>query len=71
MLYAAGLIRAHPFPDDNKRIGSVAALLFLETNGWKMTAPMAERLACTLQLAANEIDEKISADWLRRSCVPV
>jgi death-on-curing protein len=35
-----------------------------------MAAPLAERLAFTLQLAASEIDEKIYADWLRLSCVP-
>ncbi|MDP3457858.1 MAG: type II toxin-antitoxin system death-on-curing family toxin [Hyphomonas sp.] len=69
-LYAAGLIRNHPFLDGNKRIGFLSALLFLEANGWKMAAPMAERLAFTLQLAASEIDEKIYADWLRRSRVP-
>jgi len=69
-LYAAGLIRNHPFLDGNKRIGFLSALLFLEANGWKMAAPMAERLAFTLQLAASEIDEKIYAGWLRRSCVP-
>jgi death on curing protein len=70
-LYAAGLIRNHPFLDGNKRIGFLSALLFLEANGWKMAAPMAERLAFTLQLAASEIDENVYADWLRRSCVPV
>ena len=67
-LYAGGLIRNHPFPDGNKRIGFLAALLFLEANGWKMAAPMAERLAFTLQLAASEIGEEAYADWLRRSC---
>ena len=69
-LYAAGLIRKHPFLDGNKQIGFLSALLFLEANGWKMAASMAERLAFTLQLAAGEIDEKIYADWLRRSCIP-
>jgi death-on-curing protein len=69
-LYAAGLIRNHPFLDGNKRIGFLSALLFLEANGWRMAAPLAERLAFTLQLAASEIDEKTYADWLRRSCVP-
>lgn len=67
-LYAGGLIKNHPFLDGNKRIGFIAALLFLEANGWKMAAPMAERLACTLQLAASEITEEVYADWLRRSC---
>ncbi|MEX1249940.1 MAG: type II toxin-antitoxin system death-on-curing family toxin [Hyphomonas sp.] len=70
-LSAAGLIRNHPFLDGNKRIGFLSALLFLEANGWKMAAPMAERLAFTLQLAAREIDEKVYADWLRRSCIAV
>ncbi len=57
-LYAAELIRNHPFLDGNKRIGFLSALLFLEANGRKMAAPIAERLAFTLQLAASEIDEK-------------
>ena len=69
-LYAAGLIRNHPFLDGNKRIGFLSALLFLEANGWKMAAPMAARLAFTLQLAASEIGEKVYADWLRRTCIP-
>lgn len=69
-LYAAGLIRNHPFLDGNKRIGFLSALLFLEANGWKMAAPMAERLAFTLQLAAGEFDEEIYAGWLRRNCIP-
>lgn len=70
-LYAGGLIKNHPFLDGNKRIGFLSALLFLEANGWKMVAPMAERLAYTLQLAASEISEEAYADWLRRSCEKV
>lgn len=70
-LYAAGLIGNHPFLDGNKRIGFLSALLFLEANGWRMIAPLAERLAFTLQLAVSEIDETVFADWLRRSCEPI
>lgn len=70
-LYAAGLIRNHHFLDGNKRIGFLAALLFLRANGWEMAAPLAERLAFTLQHAASEIDETVYADWLRRSCEEV
>lgn len=70
-LYAGGLIGNHPFLDGNKRIGFLSALLFLEANGWKMAAPLAERLAFTLQLAAGELSEAAYADWLRRSCKPV
>jgi len=36
-----------------------------------MAAPLAERLAFTLQHAASEIDETVHADWLRRSCEEV
>lgn len=68
-LYAGGLMQDHPFLDGNKRIGFLAALLFLEANGWRMAAPMGERLAFTLQLAAGEVSEEIYAAWLRRSCV--
>ena len=70
-LYAGGLIKNHPFLDGNKRLGFLAALLFLEANGWKMAAPMAERLAYTLQLAASEVTEEVYAAWLRRSCEKV
>lgn len=70
-LYAGGLIGNHPFLDGNKRIGFLSALLFLEANGRKMAAPLAERLAFTLQLAAGEISEAAYADWLRQSCEPV
>ena len=67
-LYAGGLIKNHPFLDGNKRIGFLSALLFLEANGWKMAAPMGERLAFTLQLAASEVSEEAYAAWLRRTC---
>ena len=67
-LYAGGLSNNHPFLDGNKRIGFLAALLFLEANGWKMAAPMAERLAFTLQLAAGEVSEEAYAAWLTRTC---
>lgn len=67
-LYAGDLIKNHPFLDGNKHIGFLAALLFLKANGWKMAAPMAERLAFTLQLAASEVSEEAYAAWLRRSC---
>ena len=64
-LYAAGIIQNHPFIDGNKRTGYVACLTFLRANGLKLVAPMADRLAWTLMLAAGEIDHEPYVDWLR------
>ena len=63
--YAFGLVRNHPFLDGNKRIGFAAAVLFLELNGRRFTAPEAEATVKTLALAARELDENGYATWLR------
>lgn len=70
-LYGAGIIQNHPFIDGNKRTGYVACLTFLRANGLKLVAPMAERLAWTVMLAASEIGPEEYADWLRASTEPV
>jgi death on curing protein len=40
--YLFHLVRNHPFLDGNKRVGAVAALVFLDLNGWDFTAPPAD-----------------------------
>ncbi len=67
-MYAGGLINNHPFLDGNKRTGFLAALVFLRANGFRLTAPMPERLAYTWQLAAGEISEDDYAGWLDANC---
>jgi death on curing protein len=69
-LYGAGIIQNHPFVDGNKRTGYVACLTFLRANGLKLTAPMADRLAWTLMLAAGEIGPEAYAGWLRENTGP-
>ena len=64
--YAFGLIRNHPFIDDNKRTGYVAAELFLTLNGWALTASDESAVLTTLALAAGQLDEPAFAAWLRR-----
>lgn len=64
-LYAEGIIKNHPFIDGNKRTGFVACLTFLRANGLALTAPMPDRLAFTLMLAAGDIDAEAYAAWLR------
>ena len=62
--YAAGLIQNHPFVDGNKRIGFIAAYMFLDLNGAKLVADEISATAMTLSLAASEIGEKEYARWL-------
>ena len=64
--YAFGIIRNHPFVDGNKRIGLLAAALFLEANGHRFVASEAAAVMRTLALAASEIDEAEFAAWLRK-----
>lgn len=64
-LYAAGIVKNHPFLDGNKRTGWIACELFLMANDVCVTANNAEGLAATLLLAAGELSEDQFADWLR------
>jgi death-on-curing protein len=64
-LYAAGIIKNHPFADGNKRTGFVACELFLMANGIHLTASDEECIAMTLALAASEADADAYAAWLR------
>jgi death-on-curing protein len=64
-LYAAGIMRNHPFIDGNKRTGFLAAYAFLYVNGVEIVADEAEVVAQCLSLAASEIDEAEFAAWLR------
>jgi death-on-curing protein len=63
--YAAGIIRNHPFVDGNKRIGFMAAYVFLACNGLKLTATEVSATHAVLDLAAAETTEEQFARWLR------
>ena len=64
--YAFGLVRNHPLLDGNERTGFTVAVLFLELNGRRFTAPEAEAALKTLALAAREMDQAGYAAWLRK-----
>lgn len=64
--YAAGIIANQPFVDGNKRVGFMAAYIFLDRNGYELIAPEAEATTLTQSLAAGEIDESAFAVWLRQ-----
>ena len=62
--YAAGIIRAHPFADGNKRTGFVAAVLFVELNGYHFVASEEDAAEIVLAFAAGTLDEEEFAGWL-------
>ena len=67
--YATGLVKNHPFLDGNKRIGFMAAYVFLGANGWSLEATEEEAVLETLELAAGERTEADYAAWLARNSV--
>ena len=69
-LYAAGIMRNHPFVDGNKRTGFLAAYSFLYVNGAEIVAEEAEVVVQCLALAASEIDEAEFAAWVRENVQP-
>jgi death-on-curing protein len=66
--YAYGIVKNHPFIDGNKRVGYMAAYVFLGANGFDITAPEEEVVIQTLALAASECSEAEYAEWLETAC---
>lgn len=69
--YAAGIIRNHPFVDGNKRVGFMAAYVFLTCNGHNLTATELATTLAVLDLAAGKITEPVFAQWLRENSMPI
>lgn len=55
--YAFGISRNHPFLDGNKRTSLVVAQLFLDLNGYGLTATDSQCVTTFLALAAGELTE--------------
>jgi death on curing protein len=64
-IYANAITRNHPFHDGNKRVALTAAGMFLELNGYQLTASEEEAAAAARALSDRGIDEKGFAEWLR------
>lgn len=56
----------HPFIDDNKRVGAVAALIFLTLNGYEFTAPEDDFAIMVLDVASGKIDKSDVTVFIRR-----
>jgi death-on-curing protein len=58
------LIKNHPFVDGNKRTALTATGLFLELNGYMLTASNDEAARFALQAAAGDVDVAAMAAWI-------
>lgn len=60
------LVMNHPFVDGNKRVGAMAAELFVEANGRRLLAGDEEFESMTLAVAIGEVDAESLAIWFRQ-----
>ena len=63
--YGFGLSKNHAFVDGNKRIALISIQLFLEINGWHLTATDDQCVSAMVGVAAGEISEPDLAKWVR------
>jgi death-on-curing protein len=64
-IYAAAFATTQHFIDGNKRTGFACALLFLELNGWILTADPLEAAKKTLALAKGTLAAEAYGRWLK------
>jgi death-on-curing protein len=62
------LVRDHPFVDGNKRTALAATAIFLELNGYSLTAGNQEVLVFTRQVVAGAMELAGLAAWLEAHC---
>jgi len=55
----------HPFVDGNKRTGAMAALAFLDLNGFEMNAPQGAIYDITIEVATGKTDKKKIASFFK------
>ena len=60
----------HPFIDGNKRIAVTSAELFLEINGYQLTASDDELEEITLALASSKLDKDELMVWFKQRTIP-
>lgn len=60
------IVRNHPLPDGNKRLGWVALLMFCDLNCYDISFEPSQVIALFVMIASSEVPENEIADWLSR-----
>ncbi len=66
--YLFHIVRDHPFVDGNKRVGAVAAFVFLAMNGLRLGASNPAYEEVVRSVAEGRADKAAVASFLRRHC---
>lgn len=64
--YLFHIVQNHPFVDANKRVGVVAALVFLALNGLEVNLPNEALFQTVLAVAQRKLGKDAIAEFLRR-----
>ena len=64
--YLYHLVENHPFVDGNKRVGAMAALIFLDMNGFEFDASDEDFTAMVLKVASGEMMKSEISLFLRQ-----
>jgi len=66
--YLFHLVKNHPFIDGNKRVGAMAAYVFLKLNGLTLSADEKQLEEKVLQVVSGNIDKAGLATFFKRHC---
>ena len=69
--YGYHLCNNHPFIDGNKRIALVAMDVFLQRNGYHITASEKEVYSVVILLSSGQLTKIALSDWLVKNTVPI
>src|SRR4051794_14542802 len=64
--YLYHIVQNHPFVDGNKRVGTVAALVFLELNSVNVDAPEQDLERLVMSVAQSQADKTAVATFFRQ-----
>src|SRR5437762_12627688 len=64
------IVMNHPFVDGNKRVGAMAAELFLVVNGHRLEAPDEALVDLAFAVARGEVSAEALAIWIRQRSRP-
>jgi death-on-curing protein len=68
--YLFHIVRNHPFADGNKRAGLLAALVFLDLNGYAVPDEAPQLYQLTLGVADGSLSKEVVDETLRRLARP-
>ena len=62
--YAFGIAKNHAFVDGNRRVAFLSIGLFLNINGYRLTADQTDAFSVMMRVASGDIDETELAAWV-------